>query len=42
MAWDAWALLSIIALCAAVIGWSAWGFYWDDGSAIDWVRVRVR
>lgn len=32
MAWDAWALLSIIALCVAVMVWSGWGFYWDSRS----------
>ncbi|MEC3913277.1 hypothetical protein [Nocardia sp. CDC160] len=32
MHWDTWALLSILALCAAVICWSAWGFYADSHS----------
>lgn len=32
MLWDAWALLSIIALCTAVILWSCWGFYSDSHS----------
>lgn len=27
MLWDTWALLSITALCLAVIGWAAWGFH---------------
>ncbi|GAB2558191.1 hypothetical protein GCM10027167_76590 [Nocardia heshunensis] len=30
MPWDAWALLSIIALCTTVILWSCWGFYSDS------------
>lgn len=30
MPWDAWALLSIIALCTTVIAWSCWGFYTDS------------
>ncbi|MVU82302.1 hypothetical protein GPX89_34335 [Nocardia sp. ET3-3] len=32
MPWDAWALLSIIALCITVILWSCWGFYTDSHS----------
>ncbi|WP_433564618.1 hypothetical protein ACQP1O_04435 [Nocardia sp. CA-151230] len=32
MAWDTWALLSILGLCVAVICWSAWGFYSDSHS----------
>ncbi|MEV6102719.1 hypothetical protein [Nocardia sp. NPDC051981] len=30
MSWDMWALLSILALCSAVILWSCWGFYRDS------------
>lgn len=30
MLWDTWALLSILALCVAVIGWSVWGFYREE------------
>ncbi|MFB7716788.1 MULTISPECIES: hypothetical protein [unclassified Nocardia] len=29
MSWDAWALLSILALCGTVIAWSCWGFHRD-------------
>lgn len=32
MHWDGWALLSIVALCTAVIGWSCWGFYAETRS----------
>ncbi len=32
MSWDAWALLAILALCAAVIIWSCWGFYRERDS----------
>lgn len=32
MSWDAWALLSILALCIAVIIWSCWGFYRERDS----------
>lgn len=32
MSWDAWALLSIVALCSMVIARSGWDFYRDAHS----------
>lgn len=33
MPWDAWALMTIAALCGGVIVWSWWGFHLENRSA---------
>lgn len=41
MAWDTWALLSILSLCLATICWSAWGFYRDSRRSGDARFLRL-
>lgn len=39
--WETWALLLILGLCFAVIGWAVWGFYRDTRSGRDARFLRL-